>query len=355
MAKKKKKDEDSDSDSSSDSSSSSSSSSDSDSSSSDSEQEDKKAKKTKGKAKKKQKGKKGKESKVQEAPKVRQFKLNRKPGRKRRNIRKRATELDSSDDETGAQLANTVLLQKIRKRGGGMIFNGEEEEKSDGEEESHDLQSVTDGKQEGGLVENDMNSGFKNEISEHVVVNEQMEKYIQQKIDEQRAREEGYDPAQQQAPEKKKTAEEELYEIPDFLRHDAEEVEESGDRWLTGIAEVELPVSVKLANIERTELAKADLAKKRAQSGKTRGSQIPKNFNSNYKKHNADWIRARQDESDKYRAARAVKEGRPIPEPKRQKKGMYAGYENKGGSGSVPYATDDRTMDRFVKRYKWRG
>lgn len=36
----------------------------------------------------------------------------------------------------------------------------------------------------------------------------------------------------------KKSLEDELYEIPSSLKQDKEEIEESGDRWLTGIAEV---------------------------------------------------------------------------------------------------------------------
>jgi len=374
--KKKNKDSDEDSDDSSSSSSSSDSDSSSDSSSSSGSEDnekrssDDKKKKKKGKQAKKSKQKAKKEGKKDDKssePEVKQEqqqnevrKVNLKAnGKKRRNrnMRKRATTIDSDDEETSAHLADAKMLQKARRRGGGINFENDPEEEGAELEvvTQHQLQSVGKAGQRGGLVESGISGTFKNEVSEHVVVNEQMEKYIKEKIQERRGGK-----ADDENGEVQKTAEDELYEIPDFLRQEADkDVEESGDRWLAGIAEVELPISVKLANIERTETAKADLIKQKEASYKNRRNnpsrEIPASFNANYKQHNHVWIQKRHDESDKWRTAKAIKEGRPIPEPKRGSKHAASSEYVDPVHKPVPYSTDDRTMDRFIKRYKWRG
>ena len=47
-----------------------------------------------------------------------------------------------------------------------------------------------------------------------------------------------------------KSAEERLWDTPDELRMKKTEGEETADRWLTGIVEVQLPADYKIKNIE---------------------------------------------------------------------------------------------------------
>jgi len=53
-----------------------------------------------------------------------------------------------------------------------------------------------------------------------------------------------------------------LWETPAALASAPRETEDSADRYLTGIVEVQLPAEVKFRNIEETERAKAELLKK---------------------------------------------------------------------------------------------
>jgi hypothetical protein len=55
------------------------------------------------------------------------------------------------------------------------------------------------------------------------------------------------------------------------------------DGWLVGIAEINLPIEVKLANIERTELAKQAKMSQPARS--SLGIELPSNFGANYQQH----------------------------------------------------------------------
>ena len=52
-----------------------------------------------------------------------------------------------------------------------------------------------------------------------------------------------------------------LWETPAALASAPRETEDSADRYLTGIVEVQLPAEVKFRNIEETERAKAELLK----------------------------------------------------------------------------------------------
>jgi len=64
-----------------------------------------------------------------------------------------------------------------------------------------------------------------------------------------------------------KSAEERLWDTPDELRVKKTEGEETADRWLTGIVEVQLPADYKIKNIEATERAKAKMLEKIHGSG----------------------------------------------------------------------------------------
>ena len=83
-----------------------------------------------------------------------------------------------------------------------------------------------------------------------------------------------------------------LWETPAALASAPREEEESADRYLTGIVEVQLPAEVKFKNIEETERAKAELLKKqrrrdfRGGSGGGGGALAAGgNFSSNFVLH----------------------------------------------------------------------
>merc|ERR1719499_2355079 len=103
----------------------------------------------------------------------------------------------------------------------------------------------------------------------------------------------------------------ELYSVPKEFQGKFTELPESeaGERWLSGMVEVELPVEYKLKNIEETEAAKAALLapKKHAQTL----LHIPSNYNQ-------DFVRARQDDARKIELKRRM-EMAFLEKSKRQK------------------------------------
>ena len=82
-----------------------------------------------------------------------------------------------------------------------------------------------------------------------------------------------------------------LWETPAALASAPRETEDSADRYLTGIVEVQLPAEVKFRNIEETERAKAELLKKQRRrefrgtgAGGAR-ADLGGNFSSNFALH----------------------------------------------------------------------
>jgi hypothetical protein len=82
-----------------------------------------------------------------------------------------------------------------------------------------------------------------------------------------------------------------LWETPASLAAAPRDDEESADRYLTGIVEVQLPAEVKFRNIEETERAKAELLKKQRRrefrgtgAGGAR-ADLGGNFSSNFALH----------------------------------------------------------------------
>ena len=100
---------------------------------------------------------------------------------------------------------------------------------------------------------------------------------------------------------------------------------ERGERWLTGIAEVSLPISHKLANIERTEKAREELLRKKEariremleEDGDVKFGGV--NYNANYRKHKRDWDEQAKTASalERYskEKAEAEKTGAAVPPP----------------------------------------
>jgi hypothetical protein len=256
-----------------------------------------------------------------------------------------------------------------------------------------------------------------------VLIDQQMEQYIAEQMAARRALRAPQKPAQ--SPEAAAAAaasasakpsvnlsEDQLFDLPVSLAVSSAssgfslvaESEESGERWLTGIAEVPLSIRDKMRHIERTEEAKAAMmrdaaaaAAKRADLGQE-AMILPANYNSNFRLHKKEWDGRRREEfrafNDAQNRAQALAAGLPLPLPSAQRdfgggggggaaipaasdpralpgflavteapRGPYiprgggAGQGQPGQPGfrpGVPNATDDRVVDRFIKRFKYK-
>merc|ERR1719273_98055 len=181
------------------------------------------------------------------------------------------------------------------------------------------------------------------EVNEVDVVKSEMDEYIEKTIIAMRGGENHE--IENQKP--KRSEEDKLFDVPSFLAQPKEEVEEHGDRWLTGITEIPLPINTKLRNIEKTEKAKQELFMANKQSSDFGDMKITGNYNSNYTKHQKEWLKKIMAEKESRKRARNIKMGLPEDHGLRKNVSMA----NRRG---VPYATDEQVLDRFVKRYKWR-
>jgi len=236
-----------------------------------------------------------------------------------------------------------------------------------------------------------VHDAFHKEINQKDVLQKHMESYIEEELEKRRHGDrKGNSAKNLDAPEKRLTPEDQLYQTPDFLKQESviDEEEVSGERWLAGITEVALPISYKLKNIEETEHAKQDMFAKRAAMSKEKEGPMPFNYNADFKRHKRDFDKAKREQTEAYHAAKTAKEaGLPLPKkepesnvvnellakggsnskiisstttpaPRKKKQPGTLGVPHRGsGPGrerTVPYATDDRVLDRFVKRFKWK-
>jgi hypothetical protein len=158
--------------------------------------------------------------------------------------------------------------------------------------------------------------------------------------------------------------EDKLYQTPAHLQRKAADATESSDRWLTGLAEVELPIEVKLHNIERTEVAtkareQRYLERKREYAQRGR---VPASFNANYRKHKQLWdAKARaSDPARQHNRDNKDRQGGPPPPPTTLMEAVAASEQShrhrrpKSDTPYVPKSSDSRVVARFVKRQKFR-
>jgi hypothetical protein len=242
------------------------------------------------------------------------------------------------------------MLQAARRRGGGVCWTAEEGEEK-GEEEGEDaseLHSVAIGGSAGGLVEA---SNFRSEAEAEgaSVVKTQRDKFVEEKLNEIRMGDARYAKQAEanKKPEEPKSLEDALYDVPEFLKSDKEEIQDAGDRWLTGITEVLLPVSVKLGNIERTEAAKQVMLRKDAiKQAQKVGVGAPAgtgSLSSNYNKHSVEHgekLKLKREQGQAQQDKKLISEGE-IPKTRKAPDGKHN-------------ASDDVVMNRFVKRYKYK-
>jgi len=175
---------------------------------------------------------------------------------------------------------------------------------------------------------------------------------------------------------KKLSEEDQLYQTPDFLKQESvlDEDDASGERWLAGITEVPLNITYKLKNIEETELAKQELFSKRGKRKEKEGPLPAGSFSANFVRHKREFDRKRKEETAAYWEARRSKDaGVPVPlktddapshgHSKREQVAGHSSSARKFRSdrgevrtprGNVPYATDERVLDRFIKKFKWK-
>jgi hypothetical protein len=163
-------------------------------------------------------------------------------------------------------LQNIKLLQKLRGKGATAISLGEADLlKAVEMERDAAAAAPASAVPVSGAVE----FGAEGKDVQAALIDEQMEKYIQEQLASRRAL---------RAPTSSKTSEDaplggkrpnsfanlsedQLFVTPEHLKivdnRTQEEIEETGERWLTGLAEVPLSIKDKMANIEKTEAARA--------------------------------------------------------------------------------------------------
>nr|CAB3227263.1 uncharacterized protein C9orf78 homolog [Phallusia mammillata] len=139
-----------------------------------------------------------------------------------------------------------------------------------------------------------------------------------------------------------KTAEDQLYQLPDHLKLAAKDHSEEmlSNQMLSGIPEIDLGIETKIKNIERTEEAKQKLIKEMSQKKENRTSFVPTNMAVNYVQHK----RFMHSENFKHK----TKE----PEPERVQ--PVVGDAEKKLSNDVPKrkagtSTDDFHYEKFRK------
>lgn len=156
-----------------------------------------------------------------------------------------------------------------------------------------------------------------------------MVKYVEQELAKRR----GLAGDGQDAAADAKSAEDELYKIPEHLKVKQSALDEGSSAWTTGIAEVALPIDFKLKNIEETEAAKKALQQRGHQIGRQRPptSTLPASFSADYHQRGRDFAqKLRKDLPPDNRAQRS---GPPIGDERRRQT-----------------ATDDLVLERFRKR-----
>jgi len=244
----------------------------------------------------------------------------------KKNFRKVDKSIDQSDDIKKDQLEEVKLLQKRRVRSKGVTSVVDVAGTAPGE--APEEQKI-------------MGQSFQQQQATVNQQQSQMDKYIAAQLAARRA---GGKKEEVKQPSQYETEEQQLYKTPDILKNAKpdEEIGEAGDRWLTGIAEVPLPIADKLKTIEETEKAKEKLfASKAAAGGPT--LTIPANYNSNFSQHQKEFAEKRKEQFRASQPAQTVDARQTAPSRKRPAEGSAGG----------PTATDDRAVSQFLKSVRW--
>jgi len=288
-----------------------------------------------------------------------------------KNLRKSKTPIDGDDnDDIKSNIEEVKLLQKMRARNYGLSLSADAHGvsqaavvASDKISNDGDPNNNNNSNEEWSTKSTDNKVGlnsFQQEISDSVNIDMHMEKYITEEL-ERRRKSNQINPNKKEEESEKQSdttsnnnnnnnnnnstdeniREEDLYKMkshqpPVAKTAQNEEEQESGERWLTGITEVALPIQYKLKNIEETEIAKRELLTK--QANKTGHASLPSNYSVNFKQHKKEF--------DQNKRSFVPKTMDNNEERKPRK--------NKNADDNIAHASDDRVVDRFIKRFKWK-
>ncbi|WCJ41978.1 hypothetical protein M5689_022812 [Euphorbia peplus] len=264
---------------------------------------------------------------------------------KKKNFRKRTFEESdnhnnnpTSDDEEERRLAleEVKFLQKQRERKFGIsaiasaaqigsLVAKKIAEKNDGDGEKEELVLQDTFAQETAVMVEDPN----------------MVQYVELELAKKRGKNIG---ATEQAENELKSAEDELYIIPEHLKVKRRNSEESSTQWTTGIAEVQLPIEFKLKNIEETEAAKKLLQEKRLMGRAKSELSIPASYSADYFQRGRDYAeKLRREHPELYKERGSQEEGAGSKPP-----------ENNNDATRREAATDQFMLERFRKRERHR-
>ncbi|GMH24461.1 hypothetical protein Nepgr_026304 [Nepenthes gracilis] len=254
---------------------------------------------------------------------------------RKRRIEETTVQENGSEDEEERRLVleEVKLLQKQRERKSGIPANpvslssgviAKLSDKAEGDGEKEELVLQDTFAQETAVMVEDPN----------------MLKYVDQELAKKRGKNVI---ARDQAENDLKSAEDELYNIPDHLKVRKRNSEESSTQWTTGIAEVQLPIEYKLRNIEETEAAKKLLHERRLMSKTKTESSFPSS-------HSTDYFQRGKDYAEKLR--------REHPELYRDGGTEDIAYRPTDNTtepaGRRQAATDEFILERFRKRERQR-
>ncbi|XP_065850748.1 protein COP1 SUPPRESSOR 2 [Euphorbia lathyris] len=264
---------------------------------------------------------------------------------KKKNFRKRTIEESDdqknnnnvSDDEEERRLAleEVKFLQKQRERKFGISAIASPQvgssvskkvaEKNDGDGEKEELVLQDTFAQETAVMVEDPN----------------MLQYVEQELAKKRGKNIG---GADQAENELKSAEDELYIIPEHLKVKRRNSEESSTQWTTGIAEVQLPIEYKLKNIEETEAAKKLLQEKRLMGRAKSELSIPASYSADYFQRGRDYAeKLRREHPELYKDRSSQDEGAGSKPP-----------DNNNDATRREAATDQFMLERFRKRERHR-
>ncbi|XP_071507968.1 splicing factor C9orf78-like [Diadema antillarum] len=301
---------------------------------------------------------------------------------KKRNIRQRRKSSDSEDEDHSTLDVSTILeetkeAQKFRERPRGVsatvLLTGKKQTKVEelGDDDPFKLRS-------GGMITlkdiKDRNRDRSDEAYDRDVANmgstfavetnqrdedAEMMKYIEVEMKKKKgldAIEEGKEASKEST--KHKTPEDKLYELPDYLKVEAQKRSEEmlSNQMLSGIPEVDLGIDAKIRNIEATEEAKQKHIEERRNKKKNTTSFVPANMAVNYVQHSRymheDYY------ANKHHHRHHHREEAPKPKPvvvgdaDQPRKPEPSAPTHKRKVPNAEKATDDYHYERFKKQLR---
>jgi len=295
--------------------------------------------------------------------------------KKRLQVRPKKTKIedDETEQEVRSGLAEVKFIQKYRRRAKGIDSNKLQGIQNDEDEDGlASLAAIVDKEiiPQPNAVKVGVQESFQKEVNQKDVLQAHLESYIEEEIEKRRKGGEDVGRPKEKKEDAKKMNEEDLlYQMPESLKQESslDEEEVDGERWLAGITEVALPITYKLKNIEETELAKQELFSKKGKR-KVQEGPLPANYNADFRRHKREFDRKRREQPNQAGANRNIApQSTEPPTPDVATPSRPSGeiqttanhhLRREGGAGNArrttPYATDDKVLDRFIKKFKWR-